>query len=403
MTVAPELKKENVDYAFSMMRRVENETGNRRAGSDGEKRVQKIWLGELMRFCDETSEEKFRVRTGAGTLTQKTLSAVLVVCNILFAVASATGVAALAVVSLLISLLSFAIFAYKFLFDGDKLDFLVKQKYSENVFGKRYSRGETKARVVLVTRADSPQKLRFTLFGGELLFLVTAASVVGNTFLFCSQALFLFSGAPKASAVFSVLCVVCWLFVPIYFFAFLLTERKTASGVSGSLVPTSTALGILKQFFENGIRYDNTEICCLVTGGEYSSHAGAYSFANRHRRRFNDVPTVFIPIDELTGNGDLCVFFRDASGVSGNTEIASVIADAADNLKINIKKERTRLGSASYTPFSAQGLCACSLGSSKKKTGFAYGDGDKVTSVKDKTVSRVGALLIETVNYFDSI
>lgn len=404
MTVVPHLEAETTEYVFETAQDITERTAERRAGSDSEKKAQKIFLGELMKYCDETLEEKFRTHPGAGTVTQKALSVLLILCNILFAAAAAGGKAFAAGVSLAVSLFCFAVFAYKFVFDGDKLNFIIKSKYSVNVFGKRYPRGEVRNRVVLVSRADAPPCLRTRVFGSDTPFIVSAVSIVGNTLLFCSEAAFLFSGAPQKSAAFTVLCVLCCLFVPVYAAALILTAPKdTASGVSSSLIPSALIIGIIKQFFESAQRYEGTEICCLIVGSEYSSRAGAYAFARKHRRLFSDVPTVFIPIDEITSSKDLCVFFRDGSGVKGNAEIASVIADAADNLNIPLKKERSLLGSASYTPFSAAGLASCSLGSSKKNIGKAYTKhGDKLSAVKRKTVADAGALIIETLNYFDS-
>lgn len=404
MTVVPHLENETTEYIYETVQDVTERTDERRAGSEGEKKAQKIFLGELMKYCDETSEEKFRTHPGAGTVTQKALSVLLILCNILFAVSAASGKAFAAGLSLAVSLFCFSVFAYKFVFDGDKLNFIIKSKYSVNVFGKRYPRGEVKNRVVLVARADAPPCLRSRVFGAQTPFMISVISIVGNTLLFCSEAAFLFSGAPQKNAAFTALCVMCFLFVPVYAAALIITDpRAAASGISSSLMPSAIIIGIIKQFFENAVRYDGTEICCLIVGSEYSSRAGAYAFARKHRRLFSDVPTVFIPIDEITSSKDLCVFFRDGSGVKGNAEIASVIADAADNLNIELSKERSLLGSASYTPFSAQGLASCSLGTSKKKIGRAFAKhADKLSAVKRKTVTDIGALIIETLNYFDS-
>lgn len=404
MTVVPKLEKSSTDYVLNIAGKVLEECPERRAGSEGERKAQKIWLGELMKFCDETVEEKFKVHPGAGTLTQKILSVLLIVCNIMFVISAAGGKAGTAVVSLVLSLFSFSVFAYKFIFDGDKLNFIIKQKYSVNVFGKRYSRNDVKDRVVLVARADAPYCLRSRLFGANTPFAVSTAAMVGNTLLFCSEAAFLFSGAPQKNNAFTLLSILCVLFIPVYVCSLLLVDPKgKTTGVSSSLIPAATVTAILKQMHDTGSRYESTELCFLIVGSEYSSHTGAYAFAKRHRRRFSDVPTVFIPIDEITSSENLSVFFRDGSGVSGNTEIASVVAEAADNLNIKLKKERLRLGSASYTPFSAAGLSSCSLGTTKRKTGIVFSpEADRLASVKSKTTDELGALIIETLNYFDS-
>jgi hypothetical protein len=104
--------------------------------------------------------------------------------------------------------------------------------------------------------------------------------MVGNTLLFVSQLLFLFSGAPENSPFFKFLQTLCILFIPIYLGGILLINtRKTTSGLYPSIIPSVTLLTVAKKLFDNGLRYKHTEVCFLFTGSDFSSHAGAYAFA----------------------------------------------------------------------------------------------------------------------------
>ena len=194
------------------------------------------------------------------------------------------------------------------------------------------------------------------------------------------------------------------IFLPFYIVSlFLVNPKVSASGVSSSLIPSSVILSVMKQLFEDGFRYEKTEVCCLLTGSGYSSKVGSYAFAKKYRRLFSDVRTVFIPIEEITTSEKLAVFFRDGSGTNGSAEVASVIAQAADNLQIKLSKESSLLGTASFSPFSAEHFAACSLGTSKKHISKSVSPtADKLTAVRRKTIGDVGALIIETINYYDS-
>ena len=196
MTASPQLENKNIEYVLDTAGLVLNSSRERRAGSNGEQQAQHIFMNELKKICDETHEEQFRTHPGAGTLAEKLLCALLVMCVILFSNAVNTGSVAEGSVALVLSLVVFCIFSYKFIFDGKKLDFITPAKTSKNLLGIRYSRGEPLRRVVLVARSDAPQSMRAHLFGVRTPFILSLCALTGNTLLFCSGLLFLFSGAP---------------------------------------------------------------------------------------------------------------------------------------------------------------------------------------------------------------
>ena len=403
MTASPKLETKNIDYVIDTAELVLANSKERRAGSNGEEQAQHIFMNELKKFCDETREEKFKTHPGAGTLAEKILCALLILCVMLFYSAVNTGSVTNASISLLTSLAVFCIFSYKFIFDGTKLDFITPSEISKNLLGVRCSRGETLNRVVLVARSDAPQSMRAHINGNKAPFILSICSLIGNTILFCSELLFLFMGAPQQIGFFSFLSILCLGFVPFYVMSiFLINTHKVASGISSSIIPASILLSVMKQLHDNSFRYEKTEVCCLIVGSEYSSRAGAYHFAKKHKRLYRDVPTVFIPIEEITTTRKLAVFFKDGSGTKGSSEVASVIGEAAENLDIKIHKEASLLGTSSYTPFAKNDFPACSLGTSKKHISKTISaNADILQNVSKKAIADVGGLVIETLNYYD--
>ncbi len=403
MTATPTLNESDIRYALSVAETIESFSNDRRAGEIGEQQTQNILLDELKICCDETTTQGFKAHPGAGTLVEKLLCLLLTLCVILFSFSVSNGYVAPACLALFVSLLVFSAFCYKIIFDGKRLDFITPVKRSKNILGIRYSSSTPKTRIVLVSRSDAPPSLRLTIFGNKTPYIISLCSIIGNTLLFISCMLFLFAGAPAGSVFFNALCTLCILFIPFYIFAiFIVSNKKNASGVSSSIIPSVILLSIMRQFYENSFRYEKTELCCLIAGSDYSSHAGSYAFIKKYKRAFSDIPTVFIPIEEITTSKNLAVFFRDGSGTKGSAEIASVINEAAENLKLIVEKESFALGTGSYSPFSKEHFPACSLGTSKKnttKTISAYSD--KLCAVDKKAMSDVGELIIETLNYYD--
>ncbi len=404
MTTLPKLEDANINYCFEIAENILQNAPDLKAGSESEKNARHILLYELMKYCDETNEQSFFAHPGAGTLIHKALCVGLIVCVILFSVCVDNGYVLPVAISLFLNILMFCIFSYKFIFDGTLLDRIKPQKASGNIMGKRYCDANTELRVVLTAHLDSPKTIRNLLFGSRWPLILSICSIIGNTVLFCSQLAFLFTGAPANADTFEFLRSVCLIFIPFYFLSiFLISSKKTATGVSSSIIPSALLVSIMKQFSEDSFRFRKTEVCCLLTGAEYSSRAGSYAFAKKYRRLFSDVRTVFIPLEEITTAEKLAVFFRDGSGSEGSAEVASVIAQAAENLDLKLSKESSLLGTASFSPFANQHFRACSLGTSKKHISKSVSPTtDRITSVPRKTVGDVGALIIETLNYFDS-
>lgn len=404
MTSLPKLEDKTVSYVLETVETVSESTDNRRTGEKGEQEVIHQFLNELMKYCDDTQEQHFMTHPGAGTVTQKILCVLLIICAVLFSVSVSNGYTSTAIISLLLNLCIFGVFSYKFIFEENKLDVIKPSKKSRNILGRRFPQGSARQRVVFVTHSDAPLSIRSFLFGNMATSIIAVCSLVGNTVLFCSQALFLFCGAPISTPLFDALRVISFVFIPFYVVGIVLVDpKKTASGISSSLIPSSIILGILKQFSEDGFRFEKTEFCCLITGSEYSGRAGSYAFAKKYRRIFSDIPTVFIPLEEITTSDKLSVFFKDGSGNKGSAAIASVIAQAAENLELPLTKESTVLGTCAFTPFSVNHFPACSLGTSKKHISKSVSpSADKITAIRRKTIADVGALIIETLNYYDS-
>lgn len=403
MTASPNLESKNVEYVVDTAELVLNSAKERRAGSPGEEQTQHILMNELKKFCDETFQEQFKTHPGAGTLAEKLLCCILIACVFLFYDAVHTASVFKASLCLSVSLVVFCIYSYKFIFDGKRLDFITPAKNSKNLLGVRHSRGETAGRVVLVARSDAPQSMRAHFFGNRAPYILSVCDIIGNTVLFCGNLLFLFFGVPQNSGFFSLMAILSLVFVPFYAMSVVLVNnRNVASGVSSSIIPSAILLSIMKQFHDNSFRYEKTEVCCLISGSEYSSRAGSYHFAKKHKRLYTDVPTVFIPLEEITTSKKLSVFFKDGSGTRGSSEVASVIGEAAENLELEIEKESSLFGTSAYTPFSKNGFDACSLGTSKKHISKTISaNSDKLDTVSRKAISDVGGLVIETLNYYD--
>ncbi len=403
MTITPKISSENIDYVFSVAGRILSESSERLPGAPGEAYSARLILNELKNYCDETSEESFTTHLRVGTLLLKILCALLCVSAIIFKSSTLKGSVVPVCICTVLSVLIFSIFAYKFFFDGKALDVLFSKRMSINVFAKRYSHSKAQNRVVLVARADAPKKQRFFLYRTNLTTVLLGLCVLGNTFTFCSCVLYLFAGAPENNQVFTFLSSLSLFFSIFYLAAILLVHpTKAASGLSSSIIPAATITAVMKQMSENNFRYNQTELCCLIVGSEYSNHAGAYAFAGKHKKLMRDIPTVFIPVEELTTSKNLAIFFKDGSGNEGSKDTANIMSDACENLNLKIHKESSIIGTSSFTPFTVHHFASCSLGTSKKYINKCFGSKDLLSNVSRKTIFDAANILMETTNYYDN-
>jgi hypothetical protein len=403
MTITPKLSTENIDYVFSVAGKILSESSDRLPSTPGEAYSARLIMNELKNYCDETREETFTTNLKVGTYLLKILCFVLIISSLIFKFAVKRGSVIPVCICTVLSILIFSIFAYKFFFDGKVLDNLFPRRNSINIFAKRYSHFTAQNRVVLVARADAPKKQRFFLFKTNLTTVLLTLSVIGNTFTFISCIMYLFTGAPESNAIFSLLASISVFFSVFYLLSILLVHpNKSASGLSSSIIPAATITAIMKQMSENNFRYNQTEFCCLITGSEYSNHAGAYAFAAKYKKIMRDIPTVFIPVEELTSSKHLAIFFKDGSGNEGSKDTANIMSDACDNLSLKIHKESTIIGTSSFTPFTVHHFASCSLGTSKKYINKCFSNKDLLSNVSRKTIFDSANILMETANYYDN-
>ena len=403
MTITPKLSSENIDYVFSVAGRILSESSDRLPSTPGEAYASRLLHNELKNYCDETSEETFTTHLRVGTILLKLLCLLLIISAIIFKASVAKGSVIPVCICTVLSILIFSVFAYKFFFDGKLLDGIFPKRTSINVFAKRYSHSKAQNRVVLVARADAPKKQRFFLYKTNLTTVLLALCVLGNSLTFISCIIYLFAGAPENNHFFIFLSSVSIFFSIFYLAAILLVHpTKAAPGLSSSIIPAATITAIMKQMDENNFRYNQTEFCCLIVGSEYSNHAGAYAFAKKHKKLMNDIPTVFIPLEELTTSKELAVFFKDGSGNEGSKDTAEIMSDACENLSLEIRKENAVIGTSSFTPFTVNHFASCSLGTSKKYINKCFSSKDLLSNVSRKTIFDAANILMETTNYYDN-
>ena len=108
------------------------------------------------------------------------------------------------------------------------------------------------------------------------------------------------------------------------------------------------------------IRYDDTEVCCLITGAEESGLRGAESFAKKHKGELSNIPTIFISMDTLRETEQLQVYTKGMYGVQKSSdEVGALLQAAGAELGVNLAVAEPYPGAVDADAFAREGLLAC--------------------------------------------
>lgn len=397
MTAKPELETQNSEYVKDGAERLKKEAPERAPCSEGERRCADFLLNELKPYSDEVTEELVFAHPAGRPVIYKAVCIMLILSAVLFKISEILGTAGFAAAASPLSLAAFALFAHKFFFDGTAVDRIFPKKRSQNIIFKRYPRAATLTRVVITADLDMPQYTRTFGKGKNTAYLLTVCCIICNTLIFCCCNAYLLCGAPENSAVFSALSALCVLLSVFYIAALLLYKTKPprVSGDRGADM-CMTLAAIMKQLSQTGFRYANTELCIMFTGAGGASHAGAYTFAEKHRRTCRDVPTVFISLEDISDTSELALYFKDTD--SGSSEAASILAEAAESIDLKAEKESSLFGTPAHVPFASRRFAACSVGTTKK-----HGDIPDGRPFSPDAVYDLAYILTQAVNYYDNL
>lgn len=396
-----EISKVNTENVLANASRICEDAPSRLACSGGEKATADFLLNELRPYSDEASEENFGTRPFASTFIYKSVCLLLIAAAVLFKFSEITGRPFPACISSFLCVLSFSLFAYKFLFNGKKLDYFFKKKTSTNLYFRRFARSTPLNRVVFTSHLDSPKAMNSMFYKIKSPVSLIICCLAGNTLNFCAVNLYLLFGAPENSVIFGALSSFCALFGIFYVITFLLFDsKKASSGAGTSVIPSLCLCEYFKLLSDNSVRFANTEICILISGAEYPCHAGAFDFTDRRKRAFRDIPTTFISLEEITSS-DMAVFEKTKKRDSVSP--AGVIKDIAKTYDIKLKPEKPVAGSSACTPFEEAGFDCCSFGTTKKLIYSSFSrNANTVSSVTKKAVFDALTVISETAKYYDN-
>lgn len=353
--------REYTNFATRTIKKVCTEIGPRPCGSEEELKAQQFMAAQVGDAADEVHTENFTVHPGAFFGWMKIDAVLLILAIACFAVGTLVdGLDFLCYISLALAAVSAAFMFGEFLFYKEFIDFMFKKKTSQNVYCVRKPSGEVKRRIIIGGHADSSFEWRFTHLGGApALYASLISAAVGLVYMVAVGIVAIVTKGEYPDA----LAYVCFAFIPSFICLFIFLNTKiSVQGANDNLTGCMCAAAVMKYMGDNNLRFENTELWVLFSGGEEAGLRGAKAFAKAHKAECEEVETMFMALDTFRDDDDMFVYNRDMSGITAHDKrCCSLVKKAAEYAGKELKYSSIFCGASDAAAITQAGIPSASL------------------------------------------
>lgn len=336
----------------------------RAPGTHSERKAQKFLKTQLENWADEVEMEDFHLHPKAfmGWIP---LAGIICILSVFFYWLTYKGVvqnSALAVVSVIMTLFAVSCLVVEFLMYREYVDFLFPQRISRNVMARRKPTGEVKRRIVFCGHTDAANEWTYSLHGGlKSLAAVMGGSIgglIGISLFNIIWMIYDLAGGLYISKFWLFMGVVQLILVPFFIaILFFINWKVVVDGANDNLTADFISMAVLKEMSEKYKRYENTEVCCLLTGSEEAGLRGAVAYAKRHQQELTEVETVVIAMDTMREIEQLQIYTQGCTGTQKNSNaVAELLYQAGVNCGIEMKETDIYPGAVDAEGFSRYGI-----------------------------------------------
>lgn len=338
----------------------------RSPGSHSERKAQKYLKNELEKWADKVEMEDFSVHPAAfmGWIPAAAVIGMLAVLFYWLTYTHTVTGPGLAIASVILTLLAVACLVVEFLMYREFVDFLFPRKVSRNVMARRAPKGEVKRRIIFGGHTDAANEWTYSLHGG----LKSLAPVMGGsiggliavTVFDIVWLIYSFTGGAYESKFWLVCGIIQIILIPFFVaICFFINWKVVVDGANDNLTADFIAMGVIKEMAENDIRFENTEVCALLSGSEEAGIRGALAYAQAHKEELQNTETVFIAMDTMREVSQLQIYTQGCTGTQKNSNaVAEIIYEAGKNCGIEMPETELYPGAIDAEGFSRLGLLA---------------------------------------------
>lgn len=391
------------DFAAENITKICTDFGPRCCGSEAEQLAQNYMADILAKYADKVTRETFDAHPGAfmsfvpiagGLLAASTAA------NIYGAVKK-NKLAAAASIPMIGTALAALI--GEFALYKEPLDPLFPKKESGNVIAVRKAKGETKRRVIISGHTDSAPEWTYTYkLGSKGVLTVCGYAVAGLAYDIANTAVQLTS---KNSKLKKGMALGQLAFAPAFGGLFAFTNPKRyVDGASDDLSGCFVANSVMKFLAENDIRFENTEVVVLLSGGEECGLRGTKAFFKAHPEYKDDgVETIYVGFDTMRDADYMMIYEKDLNGlVKNDKQVCALVKDAAAECGCDVPLGAIPLGSCDAAAASQAGIKAASFVAMDPAPARYYHTRlDTADNLIPETIAKGVEIALQTVFNFD--
>ena len=281
-------------------------------------------------------------------------------------------------VSLLLMITAMVVVVAEYALYRQLTDKLYPRRTGQNLYMVRKAKNTPKRRIILCGHADAafempllkypPTAAIYLCIGSGVLFWVIH-------FLFCNLALADFLPDTVLRAFGIVEIILSILYAPLLL---LVDWHTVVDGANDNLTGCFLSMSILKEMADKDMRYEDTEICCLITDGEEAGLRGAHAFASENVEELMKLNTLVIAVDTIHSVEELRIFSRGINYTESNSEEAcNLLYFAGMKNGLDLPTAEFYPGACDSEAFSVVGIKAAAI------CGVAFTPQDYYHNVKD--------------------
>lgn len=367
--------RESVDYTVKRIEYVIKNFGPRESGNKACMDTQKLIIEDLGKAADEVHFEGYKMAPRAFLSFTKYVSTLIIVVQIVLFSLFFTNHITWGTFNIILACaigFGLCVTALEFLLYKQFCDVFHKKIDGSNLVATRKAAGETKRRIIISGHCDSAYEWRHVLyFKGIGMGIFMGGTIVSSiaSFVVCIVQ-FILASAHVQNGFTNFLYYASLVLFPftalMLITLFLFVNFKVVSpGANDNLTGTFAAACALKMLDQADIRFENTEVVCMITDGEEAGLRGCKQFAKDHYDDYmnSGVETAVLCVDTLTDLEYLNVYNRDMTGtVQHSKKFSKLVMDSAiDAGNDSLKYANVFFGASDAAAFTQQGITATCL------------------------------------------
>lgn len=391
------------NFTLRTIKKICSEIGPRECGKPEELKAQNYMAEQVGDAADEVKQDTFKVapRAFLGWLR---IAGILMLASVAVGVVNiflAPTVLYAPVFNLVVTVLVLIMLFGEFLFYKEVTDPFFPKAESHNTYCIRKPTGEVKRRIILCGHSDSSIEWRPTHVGGKyFLYASFAVPIIGLLFMAITSIIMLAKGEQNTV----ILWVDC-IFIPGFInLSIFMNYKICVDGANDNLTGCLMGASVLKFMGDNNIRFENTEVIAMFSGGEEAGLRGAKAAGKQHPEfRDPNVETCVVTFDTIKDYDDMAIYHRDMTCTVKNDErVAALVKAAGKNCDLDLPYAVLFFGSsdaAATTQAGIPSVCFAAMNPGPPK--YYHTRDDKADIMEPKTIEKGVQLALETVFLFD--